>query len=135
MVKKSDVAAASPDDESPIRRFSLKLKEVQVELEAPDGGVKTYTIRELTGAKRDDYMQFMMSKMDVGVGKDASGKMRSVDRIQSKLLAVCLFDESNAAVQESVIQAFPASTQNELYKIASSISGMDEKAEEAAKNV
>ena len=111
--------------------FSLTLKTKSVELDDAE-----YTLKELTGAQRDDHMDSMRDRMDFSE-KGETPRLKSFKGLQAGFLSLCLFDSKDKAVEQDVILSWPASVQGELYKIAQDLSGMNEvpaKNEEQAKN-
>lgn len=117
-------------------RLSLKLKEIPLLLEGPDGVERRFAVRELDGMNRDKFTD-AMDKRQV---KDSTGKVvgfKDHKNVLSNLLALTIVDEHGTAVDERVIQKWPTSTQVELVKMAAGLSGLGdglEKAQEEAKN-
>lgn len=107
--------------------LSLERKEIPVDL---DG--KNYKLKELTGKQRDSFFNELGKRMKFVDGK-ASG-MSSYEGLHSKLLSLCLYDESNVLVKESEIQEFPASVSTKLFNAAQELSGLNEKSEDELKN-
>lgn len=115
-----------------IFKFELELKEQQVEL---DGDL--FTIFELTGKQRDEYLNSVSQRVNYVNGKAAG--MKNLTGLQSSLIALCLKDEAGKSVKETDIQQYPSSVQTKLFEIAQELSGLGkeedpEKAEEEAKN-
>lgn len=119
--------------EQQVIRVTLKLKTCPVEVEDEDGTIKKYTMREMDGTLRDAHMKSMGER----VRYDNTGKavgLKSFDGLQAGMLAKVMFDEEGKQVDVKVIQKWPSSTQNTLFKHAQKMNGMDEKAEEETKN-
>lgn len=112
--------------------FSLRLKEVPVEVEKADGVASTYTLRELTGKQRDHFLQ-ELSKRSKFVNGRPTGQV-DLEGLQSELLTMCLFDSSSLAVKVDELQNFPAHVLSTLFKAAQQLSGLDEAAVDEAKN-
>ena len=111
--------------------FSLKLKTKSVTLDD-----EKYTIKELTGAQRDDHMDSMRERMEFKEGSDKP-ILKSFKGIQAGFLSLCLFDSKDKAVEKDVILTWPANVLTKLHKIAQTLSGMDDepdKNEGKAKN-
>ena len=102
-----------------IFKFELKLKQQDVELSK-----EKYTIFELTGRQRDEYLNNVSQRVKY-VNGVATG-MSNLTGLQSSLLAMCLKDEDGKLVKESVIQDFPGSVQSQLFTIAQKLSGLDQ---------
>ena len=71
----------------------------------------------------------MTSRVKVGAGGKAVG-IKSFDGFQADLLKMCLFDDSGVAISTEDIEALPSSTQQELFKRAQQLSGLEDKDEE-----
>jgi hypothetical protein len=115
------------------KRFSLKLKKFEFELEMLDGSVFACEIRELTGAERDSYLNFTISKAKVGPDGKLGG-MTDATGLQSELLALCLYDQTGQKVPREIVDTWPADTQTQLFEEAQRLSGLDREAVKAAKN-
>ncbi len=115
--------------ESEVIRVTLKLKSIPVEVEAEDGTVKNYTMREMNGTARDAHMKSMSDrvKFDPATGKPTG--LKTFDNLQSGLLARVMFDEEGKPVDNKTIQTWPSSTQTVLFKAAQKLNAMDEKDE------
>lgn len=114
--------------------FELKLKSIPVELANPVSNVpESYTLSELTGDKRDEYLNDTASRMKF----DAQGKAQGVKDfkgMQAKLVSLCL-TKGNGGEKVSIdtINTWPASVVSALFKEAQKLSGL-ETPEEPAKN-
>ena len=110
-------------------RLSLVRKEVSLILE--DGeGEKTWTLRELDGTQRNKYLNKMTSRVKMGAGGKAVG-IKSFDGFQADLLKMCLFDENEEAVSIEDIEALPSSTQQEIFKKAQQLCGLEDDKEKS----
>ena|GEM_PF-5081293 len=105
-------------------RLKLKCKEVDVILDGPDGEEKKYTLKELSGADRNKYLNKMSSRVKIGKDGKAMG-IKNFDGFQADLLRISLFDENGEAVSVEEIEALPSSTQQELFEKAQQLSGLD----------
>jgi len=94
--------------------------------------VRTYTMTELNGTEREAYLNSIVGKFEV----TSSGKSRvkNFTGLQSNFLAKCVRDDAGVLVPTKVIDKWPSGLQSELYKRGQRMSGMDETAEEDAKN-
>lgn len=115
--------------------FSIVLNQIPIILVGEDGKKNSYTLRELTGGSRDQFMNKFRDKVEIGT----DGKMvalKDFEGSQSALLAVCLYDANDDLVPEDVIQKFPTTPLGKLFALAQEISGMvvDEKTKSESKN-
>ena len=113
--------------------FSLEREEQPITLTSKEGGSRRLVIREMDGKDRDSYFTKIGNKMNLSPSGKVLG-IKSFDGLQSGLLSLCLFDETNKLVPVQEIQAYPAKVQGELFKIAQRINGLDQKAEDESKN-
>lgn len=117
--------------------FELKLKCIPVELNNSAGVPETYTLSELTGVQRDEYLNDTASRMKF----DGQGKAQGVKDfkgMQAKLVSLCLTKGSGGApVTVETINTWPASVVSALFKEAQKLSGLEAevpKEEAPAKN-
>jgi hypothetical protein len=97
-----------------------------------EGEIRTYTMRELTGEEREAYLNGIRDKFEVM--PNGKSRVRNFTGLQSGLLAKCVYDDNGALVPLKLINKWPAKLQSDLYKRANKMSGMDETAEDDAKN-
>jgi len=114
-------------------RLSARRKEVEVDIEEDDGSVRTYTVRELNGTLRDQFFD-SMNRRATGITSEGVRSFKTFKGMYSDLLSLSLFDAHDQPVPADTIQQWPSSTQEELFRIASQLSGLDRKAVERAKN-
>lgn len=114
--------------------FTLKRTEKTVKLENPDGTVSNYTLKELTGEERDKYLSGMAKKMKTGPDGKPIG-LRDFEGIEADLIFLSLYDEKGKNVPTATIAKYPSRVQRMLFQAAQKLSGLDETAEEEAKNV
>lgn len=115
-------------------KFSLKLKEIPVQITAVDGSPKSFVLRELNGRGRDEYLNEMGGRMKF----NAEGKTEGLSdyrNLMSGLLSQCLYDEENKLVDEKTLQEYPASVLSDLFDAAQELSALDKGAAKEAKNV
>lgn len=112
--------------------LSLELKSQIVKL-----GDKTYTVRELDGDERGKYLNSVSNRVKVNAQGKAVG-MTTFEGLETSLLKLCLYDDTNTHVPEKDMAHWPASTLSALFDLASDMSGLNEaakkKAQEEAKN-
>ena len=114
-------------------RLSLCRKEVDIILEAEDGTEKKWKLKELSGTDRNKYLNKMASRVKLDRDGKASG-IKSFDGFQADLLGLSLFDEAGTAITVAEIEGLPSSTQQDLFKRAQELSGLNLGADEV-KNV
>lgn len=113
-------------------RISLARKEQVVEMEGLDGQVRTYTLRELYGDERDNYLNALMARTKVGADGKVVGAP-DVKNIQAGLISKCLYDEQGAPVPLAGVQKFPASAQETLFRVCEEMNLLTEEARERVK--
>jgi len=114
-------------------RLQLIRKELPVVLEGSAGDEQKYTLKELTGAGRNSYLDQMADRSRL----DKSGKVvgiKSFDGFQADLLTRSMVDSDGNAVTTELIETLPASTQTVLFEKAQELSGLDNKDEDDVKN-
>lgn len=115
-------------------KFSTVLKELSVVLTSKDGE-KNYKLRELTGGQRNIYNKSFDVKFEMVGNKPKIIAGQDFEMMSSsKFLAMCLYDETDKLIPESVISAYPDTTVSGLHTEAMKLSGMDKESLETAKN-
>ena len=125
-------------------RMTRKFTEVPVTLENEQGVEKTYCLRELGGDDRDEYVNAMGQRAKYSDDGSPVG-LQDYRGIQANLIAKSLHGATlsedgkrvvkvGPRVKIEVIQSFPSRVQTALSKRIKAISGMDDEAEEKAKN-
>lgn len=115
-------------------KFTRKSLEYPITIEDKDGKPEKFILRELGAEAREEYMNFQAQKAKYGADGKVTG-IKDIKGLEIKLVAASLFDLKGANVNEQVIRAtFPGSLTKQLASIAARISGLDEKAEDRAKN-
>ncbi len=116
-------------------KFSVVLKELPVSLTGSDGVEKSYVLKELTATQRASYNENFDFKIEMVDGKAKASAGDGFKMPSAKaFIALCLYDDKDKLVSEEVIGDFPSTVVQELHTAALELSGMDEKALEAAKN-
>lgn len=113
-------------------RVKANLKEVPVIIEDGDGKELNCFLREMTGTKRDKYLNSMSGNLKFINGK-VSG-LKNYDGVQNRLLTRCLFKPDGEAFDSKELDEFPCSVLNQLFEIAQKLNGLDKDAEDDAKN-
>ncbi len=108
------------------KKYSLELKQETIDL-----GGETYTLKEMSGAVRDQYTQEFSNRMTTSA--DGKTTIKNYNGLQAKLVSFCLFDKDDKPVSEEAISKWPASTVEALFHDAQMISGII-KGEKEAKN-
>lgn len=113
--------------------FTLIRQSEPVNIKGEDGRILNCTLKEITGEERTRYVSSMLSKMRV----DAQGKttgLKTYEGVETDLVMMALHGPDGKTFTKKEIDAFPASMLSALYEAAQRLSGLDNKAEELAKN-
>jgi hypothetical protein len=113
-------------------RFTAKPKEQPFDFEGLDGVVRQYKIKELLGDSRDQYLNLMKSRMEIG--PDGKEKVKDHRGLLGELLARSIFDENDKLIPLVTIQSWPNTTQMGLFKASTELSSLGEKDVEKAGN-
>lgn len=107
------------------KRFSLRRKIREYEIELDSGEVKVYELVEMTAKMRDSWIQSNQNR----VVKDKGGtKVSNLDGFQASLLQLCLREKgSTSFVTFAQLQEFPASVQSEIFDDAQEDNGLGDK--------
>lgn len=92
-----------------------------------------FIIRELTGEQRSDYINFQTLKAKFGPDGKVTG-IKDVKGLESLIVSMSLYGPDGNAVPEAIIKRIPGKLLKDLAAVAMRISGLDEKAQEQAKN-
>jgi len=111
--------------------FDVDLKEVQITLKSAKAEPQDCKLIELTGDERDKYLDMMGDRVKFKEGKPVG--LNKYEGFQCDLLCLCLHGPGGALMTKDIINKLPARVQTALYKTASTLSGLDEKAVEKAK--
>jgi hypothetical protein len=111
--------------------FSLEVKQVEVELVSKERGTEKYSIREMTGLQRDQYLTSQNTKVKFNEAGKPVG-LRTFDGCQSSLLSRCMYKD-DVLVPEKVIQTFPSTVLQSLYEMCQKLNGLDTEADTQAK--
>jgi len=116
-----------------VMQFSLKRKEIPIQLENEEGEIVDYKITELTGKQRDSFLNLMSSRTKYAADGTPAG-IKNFDGLQASLLALCLTNSEGKKATVAELAEYPASVVNELYKAAQKLNALDEQGQEEAKN-
>lgn len=110
------------------KKYTRKLKTLELEIESPEGLMQNYTLKELNGDQRDEYLE------QINARRDKEGKeIGKVKGATADLLCRCLYGPDDKLVTAKTIGEFPSEMQLDLFKDAISLSGLDKEAKEQAK--
>lgn len=116
--------------------YDLRLREEKIKVRDPvDGTVKTYTLRELDGEGREQYMDKLFSSatgFDPETGKPTGFK--SYPGMEAFTLSHTLFDENDKLIPIERIKKLPGRLQDVLHEKVAKLSDLDKEALERAKN-
>lgn len=108
--------------------FTAKLKETPVEI---DGA--SYTLKELSGAQRDAYLDTVGERMRYDEKGNPKG-IKTFKGMQAELICRSLTDSNGVLVKKEVVSTWPASVQDGLFKAAQNLSELGNEAVDEAKN-
>ncbi len=109
--------------------INLARKTEQVRLkDASTGEVQTYTLKEMSGFERDQWMNRMSKSLKVGADGKSSG-VSDYTGIHYSLIARCLYDASDKLVSEDIIRNWPASAQKVLFDKCQALNGLNDDTE------
>jgi hypothetical protein len=116
--------------------FDLQKKTLLVDLIDAEGVTHHYLLTELDGRERDNYLNGLSKRVTSGV--NGKTKVSNFDGLQAALLVVCmreqLADGQTRKLKPEEVQAWPARVQTLLFEKAKAMSGLDDDAEDDAKN-
>jgi hypothetical protein len=98
-----------------------------------NGKEEKFMMRELSGEARDRYLQDLGSRMRTDKDGKPAG-MRDYKNLQATLLSLGLFHSDGKPVDIKTIQKWPARVQKQLHEKLTQMSGLDDDAEDDAKN-
>jgi hypothetical protein len=120
-----------PDD---VQVVDLSRKEIPLKLKDASGTEKEYTLREMNGEQRDKYQSLVATRART----DSQGRpvgLKSYDDLTATLISYCLMDKgTNQQVSVKAIQQWGSKSQMTIFKMCQELNGMDDDAEEKAKN-
>lgn len=117
--------------------LDLRFKTVPVQITGEDGVKHDYTLRMLSAAERDDYLQALSKRTQVKqVDGKTSATITSFKGMQAELVGLCLRDESGNAIEQSVLQSWPGPVMGALYAECGKLNdvGDEKKAADAGKD-
>lgn len=112
--------------------FDSSLETLPFKIKTKDGVVE-YKIRELDGDQRSDYVNLQASMAKFGGDGKIVGMKYNKD-MDIKLAAMSLVGPDGNLVSEAFVRKLPGKLLKKITSIAARISGLDDKAEERAKN-
>lgn len=115
------------------KRLSKRLKEEAFDMECDDGQVRTYTVRELAGTQRDEYMESRKENFNHDKDGNVTG-IKTMKGMIANLLKHCVYDDTGKVVSAEEIERWPISTQQELFQMALEVSNVMPKKEEAGED-
>ena len=111
-------------------QFKTKLKEVSVIIDD-----KKYFVRELNGRQRKEHNEsFKLDVQFVNGVPEVCTKEGFEMPSDFDLLSKCLHDENGVLVSQKTLEEWPTTVLAKLHSIAASLSGLDVKAKDEAKN-
>ena len=114
-------------------QFTTVLEEQKVKLDSGGGVVKEYTLKELTGPQREDFLDNLGTRLRYGDNGKPQG-LKKHRGLQASLLKMCLYGDDEKLVAKDFLDTLPTRTIEGLFKAAQTISGLNEDGAEEAKN-
>lgn len=114
------------------RKFTLKLKEVPIQIEGTDGQTRDYVIRQMTYAGREEFNIFQDTH--IKRGEDGKAKIAEWRDLYSWLVSKMLFTDKNERVPLATVREMPDQMVEDLYQICLEIQEQDGTGVEQAKN-
>jgi len=116
-----------------MKKFALKFKKEEVEIENESGIVENYTVNEVDGDIQGEYLEEQRDLVIMERGEVVG--MKTFKGTYPRLLKYTLRDSKGELVKPDIIGKWPASVQKGLFDIAQKLNGLSADAQEAAKNV
>lgn len=109
-------------------------KEQNVKIKGKDGKIRSYIAREMDGDGLTAWMSVSTGRVKRNRAGQPVGKI-DFSQFHASLISLCLYDaQTNEPVKKSVIEKWPATTQNKLFLLCRKMNGLDEESEENEKN-
>ena len=130
----SEVAAIENEthenQEPQIRRIKVRRKQEVIEVEDEAGNVHRVTLREMNGIQRDIWL----NKNSKATKTDSKGN-RTTDftGLHANLICACAYTDAGLPYQQSVVQNWSSSAQEELFRICLTLNGLDKDSADAEK--
>lgn len=122
-----------PTPNEDILELDLTRKSETIKIKDPKTGeVKVYTLKEMSGLERDQWMNKMSKSFKLGADGKSTG-IADYTGIHYILISRCLYDDTDKLISEQIISQWPASAQKILFDKCQKLNGLGEDAEEEAK--
>ena len=105
--------------------FRVDLKATPVDL-----GGQTFTIKELTGAQRDEYLNKNLGRMRLDPITGEAKGFKDYKGLHTDLLCMCMYDAEGKVVSKKNLEQLPAATVGGLFKLANDLNALEETEEE-----
>lgn len=115
----------TPDNDG-LLTLKLVRYEKKIRLEDESGQVRTYTVREMLGTDRDEYLNELTAKIG---SEEARKKNPDYRGVLSILICRCLYDDANKLVPKAKIDQMPVSVQQHLLRMSQEVNGFDKDSE------
>jgi len=127
-------SAAEPEvvQEDQPRIIKRKRKIIPLQIEDEDEKLHDCYLREMSGKRRDEWLNKMGDNMKMADGKPTG--VKKFDAVQAGLIAECLYyTEGDRPVTIKELQEWGSSALVELFEICQNMNGLNEKGREEAK--
>src|SRR5438093_101548 len=108
-----------------IKRFTKKRKTEDIEIEENDGSIGKYTIKELEGTQRQEFIRLVSSRMKPGPDGQPTS-LESTGELEIKLIAASVYDPSGKLVTEQEVLQWPSTIITGIFEISSHLSALDQ---------
>lgn len=116
-----------------VKRYSLRLKTIDVTLEDNNGLDREWQLREMDGDLRDQFLSKSNDRLKIG----KVNSVKDFKGVYAELISFCLYDgrtDKAGRVPMKQIQRFPSSTQIAMFRDCQEMNGLNKEAEADAKN-
>lgn len=111
-------------------KISVIRKSLPIEIELADGNVVMFSVKEMTGAQRDDYFNRMSGKTKIDPNTNEVVGVKDYSGLYSTLLSLTLYDPDDKLVPEAKIQEWPDSAQRAVWEVAKDLNGLSKEGAE-----
>lgn len=105
----------------------------KVDIEDENGVIRSYTLREMTGADKGRWQTENAKRMSFD-RKSKVGMIKDWNGLEASLITYCLFDTSGNKVPTQTIISWPTTVQKALFEAARKMNGLTDDEEDKEKN-
>jgi hypothetical protein len=112
-----------------MKTYSLKKNEAEITLETLEGKTEVLCLREMTAAKRDQYLDRLTKRIKIGPDGSSQG-VAKFDGLQADLISSCLY-RGEVLVSIAEVQGWPAAVVAGIFKDAQEMNKLGQEHAEA----